>query len=272
MTTTVVSPMANVHSGAQIGAGVRIDPFATVHEDVVIGDGTHIHANAVVQDGARIGKNCRIFPGAIISTLPQDLKYQGEYTTTEIGDGVTIREFATINRGTSHSGKTVIKTGALIMAYVHVAHDCHIGQGAILANGVNLAGHIQIEDHARIGGMSAIHQFVRVGKLAMVGGGSLVGKDVPPYVLTGRYPLRYSGLNSVGLKRFGFNEKQRTTLQEIYRVIFMSGLNLSHAIQKVEEAFHADPLRDEVLAFVRASERGLCKGFQGLRGVGPQLG
>jgi UDP-N-acetylglucosamine acyltransferase len=262
MKETQVSTLSYVHPGAELGEGVVVEPFATIYEDVVVGSGTWIGSNAVIQAGSRIGTNCKIFPGAIISTIPQDLKYQGEYTTTELEDGVTVREFATINRGTSYSHTTLVKQGALIMAYAHIAHDCVIGEGAIISNTVNIAGHVIVEDFAIVGGMCAIHQFCQIGQHSMISGGTLVRKDVPPYIIAARNPISYMGTNYRGLSRRGFSHTKIQELQEIYRVIFLAGNNLAQAVNIIEREFEPTPERDAVLTFVAKSDRGLLRGYQ----------
>jgi UDP-N-acetylglucosamine acyltransferase len=204
----MIHNLAFVNPEAKIGENVSIDPFSVIHNDVEIGDGTWIGSNVTVYPGARIGKNCKIFPGAVISAVPQDLKFDGEETLVIIGDNTTIRECVTLNRGTKDKFKTAVGSNCLIMAYSHLAHDCIVGNNVIIANGVQVAGHVTIQDYARIGGLSAIHQFGIVGRNVMIEGGSMVSKDVPPFVKAGRYPLTYEGVNSVGLRRFGFsNEK-----------------------------------------------------------------
>lgn len=257
-------PLAYVHPNAQIAHNVAIDPFVFIDNDVVIGEGTWIGSGAVIYSGARIGKNCKIFPGAVISAIPQDLKFQGEYSTVEIGDNVTIRECVTINRGTVDRHKTVVKDNALLMAYVHVAHDCIVGKNCILANAVNMAGHVVIDDYAIVGGMSAIHQFVTIGKHVMISGGSLIGKDIPPYTKAGRHPVSYEGINSIGLRRRGFDNKIITQIQDIYRVIYFSGTLTSDALTIIERDFEATEERDEILNFIRnsgAHGRGIMKGY-----------
>jgi UDP-N-acetylglucosamine acyltransferase len=261
-TETLKYPLTHIHPDAQIAAGVVVEPFATIQGDVVIEEGCWIGPNVVIQDGARIGKNTKIFPGAVISSIPQDLKFGGEKTTCIIGDNCTIREYATINRGTSQSGSTVIKNHVLVMAYAHVAHDCVVGDHAILANAVNLAGHVLIDEYAIIGGMSAIHQFVRIGRHSILQGGSLVGKDVPPFCKGAHFPLRYSGVNAVGLRRRNFEVSVINQLQDIYRLLFASGKNVSQALEAIEGSIAATPVRDEILGFVRASERGIMKGYR----------
>jgi UDP-N-acetylglucosamine acyltransferase len=213
-------------------------------------------------DGARIGKNCRIFPGAVISAPPQDLKYKGEPTTVTIGDNTVIRECVTLNRGTAlDKNTTAIGPNCLLMAYVHVAHDCLIGSNVIIANAVQLAGHIDIQDYAFIGGVSAVHQFVKIGAHAMVSGGSLVRKDVPPFTKAAREPLGYSGINSIGLRRRGFSSEKINEIQEIYRIIYLSGLNNTMALNEIELKMTPSKERDEILNFIRNSERGIMRGF-----------
>lgn len=250
-----------IHPEAKIGKDVTIDPFTVIHEDVEIGEGTWIGNNVTIFPGARIGKHVRIFPGAVISAVPQDLKFAGEKTTAEVGDHTTIREHVTINRGTTAAGKTVVGSHNLLMAYVHVAHDCMVGNHCILANGVTLAGHIVIHDHAIIGGLSAVHQFVRIGSHVMISGGSLVRKDVPPFVKAAHEPLAYVGVNAVGLRRRGFSNEQIAEIQEIYRKIFVSGLNITHALDSVEREITPSSERDQILSFARNSSRGLMKGY-----------
>lgn len=254
-------PLANVHPEAVIGSNVVIEPFATIQKDVVIGDGCWIGPNAVICEGARLGKNVKVFPGASVSSIPQDLKFAGEKTETFVGDNTVIRESVTISRGTVDKHKTVIGKNCLLMAYVHIAHDCIIGNNCIFANAVQVAGHVTIEDYAIIGGASALHQFVRVGAHVMLSGGSLVRKDVPPYTKAAREPLTYAGINSVGLRRRGFSTEKINEIQEIYRYIFLKGLNNSKALDAVERELPSTPERDYIVNFIRSSERGVMKGF-----------
>jgi UDP-N-acetylglucosamine acyltransferase len=212
-------------------------------------------------EGARIGKNCRIFPGAVISAIPQDLKYDNEYTLVKIGDNTTIREFVTINKGTVAAGETVIGSNCLLMAYVHVAHDCQIGNNVILANSVNLAGHISIEDWAILEGMVAVQQFIHIGTHAFIAGASLVRKDIPPFVKAAREPVSYVGINSIGLRRRGFSNEKINEIQDIYRILFLSGHNVSRAVQIVETTMHPTDERDEILSFINKSTRGIMKGY-----------
>jgi len=258
----MISPLASIHPEATLGSNVHVDPFTMIHKNVVIGDNTWIASNVTIMEGARIGKNCKIFPGAVISAIPQDLKFSGENTTAEVGDNTTIREFVTINRGTIALGKTVVGNNNLLMAYVHVAHDCIVGNHCILANGVTLAGHIVVDDYAIIGGLSAVHQFVHVGSHVMVSGGSLVRKDVPPFTKAAREPLSYVGVNSVGLKRRGFTAERITDIQNIYRIIYLKGFNHTEALETIEREITASPEKNYITEFIRTSQRGIMKGYQ----------
>lgn len=254
-------PLANIHPEAKIGDNVVIDAFATVKNDVIIGDGCWIGPNAIIWEGSRLGKNVKVYPGASISSVPQDLKFAGEKTETFIGDNTVIREYVTISRGTADKHKTVIGSNCLLMAYVHVAHDCLIGNHCIFANAVQLAGHVEIDDWAIIGGSSAIHQFVKVGSHVMISGGSLVRKDVPPYTKAAREPLTYCGVNTIGLRRRGFTSEKISEIQDIYRFIFLKGMNNSKAIDLVEKELPPSQERDYIINFVKGSERGVMKGF-----------
>lgn len=251
-----------IHENAQIGNNVTIEHFSAIYEDVVIGDNTWIGPNVTIFPGSRIGKNCKIFPGAVIGAIPQDLKFEGEYTTVEIGDYVSVRECSTINRGTASSGATKIGNHTLLMAYVHIAHDCVIGNHCILANATNLAGHVTIEDHAYFGGMSGAHQFTKIGKHSFISGGSMIGKDVPPFCLVMRNPAQYAGINSIGLKRHAFSVEEIHLIQDIYRLIFgNNGLNTTQALTKIMEEIPAVPVRDYIVDFIKTSERGIIKGI-----------
>lgn len=253
--------LANVHPEAKIGNNVIIEPFATIKDDVVIGDGCWIGPNSVIWEGARLGKNVKVYPGASISSIPQDLKFAGEKTETFIGDNTVIREFVTISRGTADKHKTEIGSNCLLMAYVHIAHDCTIGNNCIFANAVQVAGHVVIEDWAIIGGSSAVHQFVKVGAHVMVSGGSLVRKDIPPYTKAAREPLTYCGVNTIGLRRRGFTSEKISEIQDTYRIIFLKGLNNSKALDLVDKEIATSPERDYIVDFIRNSERGVMKGF-----------
>ena len=254
-------PLAYVHSESQVADNVVIEPFVTIDKDVIIGEGTRIGSNVTIMPGTRIGKNCRIFPGAVIGAVPQDLKFKGEYSTVEIGDNTTIRECVTINRGTAARGKTVVGSNCLIMAYVHIAHDCLVGNNVILVNSTLLAGEVIVDDWAIIGGMSGIHQFCHIGSHVMISGGSLVRKDVPPFIKAGREPLSYVGINSIGLRRRSFNNEKIREVQEIYRYIYQKGLNTAQAVEIIEAEMSATPERDEILLFVKDSKRGIIRGY-----------
>lgn len=254
-------PLAYVHPEAKVADNVVIEPFVSIDKDVFIGEGTRIGSSVTIMPGVRIGKNCRIFPGAVIGAEPQDLKFKGEYSTVEIGDNTTIREYVTINRGTSAKGKTVVGNNCLLMAYVHVAHDCVVGNNVILVNSTQLAGEVIIDDYAILGGMVAIHQFVHVGSHVMVSGGSLVRKDIPPFIKAGREPLSYVGINSIGLRRRNFSNEKIREVQEIYRYIYQKGLNISQAVEVIEAEMPASTERDEILLFIKDSKRGIIRGY-----------
>lgn len=254
--------LANVHPNAKIGDKVTIEAFATVADNVEIGEGSWIGPNAVVLSGTRLGSNCKVFPGAVVGAVPQDLKYEGEESILEVGNNVIIREYCTINRGTMANYKTQIGDNCLLMAYVHVAHDCIIGKYSILANNVNLAGHVEVGRNVVIGGLSAVHQFVKIGDHAMIGGGSLVRKDVPPFVKAAREPLSYAGVNSVGLRRRGFSNKQINHIQDMYRILFVKGHNTRQAIRTIEATIKASPEREQILSFLSETDRGVMKGFR----------
>lgn len=257
----MISKLSQIHEDAVLGEGVHVDPFTMIHEDVTIGEGTWIGSNVTIYPGARIGKNCKIFPGAVISAIPQDLKFQGEKTLVEIGDNTTIRECVTISRGTLDKMTTRVGSNCLLMAYVHIAHDCIVGNNVIIANAVQVAGHVIIDDWAIIGGSSAIHQFVKVGMHSMISGGSLVRKDVPPFTKAAREPLSYAGVNSLGLRRRGFSSETISHIQDVYRYLFLNSLNNSRALEEIEVNLPATKERDEIVNFIRSSERGVMKGY-----------
>lgn len=249
--------LANVHPEAKIGNNVIIEPFATIEKDVEIGDGCHIQANAIIRQYTKMGKNCKVFPGAVIGAIPQDLKFRGEITTVEIGDNTTMRECATINRGTAAKGKTVVGSNCLLMAYSHLAHDCIVGNNVIIGNASQIAGEVEIDDFAILSGSVLVHQFVRIGAHIMVQGGSKVGKDVPPYILAGRDPLIFSGINSVGLRRRKFSNKQISTIQDIYRMLYAKGYNITQALELIEEKMPESAERNEIIQFIKKSARGI---------------
>ncbi|MEI7676139.1 MAG: acyl-ACP--UDP-N-acetylglucosamine O-acyltransferase [Bacteroidales bacterium] len=257
-------PLAYIHPDAQIASNVVIEPFVTIDKNVVIEEGSRIGSNVTIFEGARIGKNCNIFPGAVISAVPQDLKFHGENSVAIIGDNTTIRECVTVNRGTASKSKTVIGKNCLIMAYCHVAHDSILGDNVIMSNAVQVAGEVRIDDFAIIGGGSLIHQFCHIGSHVMLQGGSHVNKDVPPFVKAGRNPLSYAGINSIGLRRRGYTNETIRDIQEIYRYLYLSGLNNSDAIEHIETELPASKERDEIILFIRNSQRGIIKGYGGL--------
>jgi UDP-N-acetylglucosamine acyltransferase len=257
----MISPLANVHPEAKIGTNVTIDAFASIEKDVVIGDNTWIGSGAVIHDGSRIGKNCRIDCCAIIGGLPQDLKFKGEYTTVEIGDNTSIREFVTVNRGTASKMKTVIGSNCLIMSYVHIAHDCNIGNNVVLVGYTGLAGEAIVDDWAILEGSCLVNQFVHIGCHTFVAGASKVSKDIPPFVKAAREPLTYVGINSIGMRRRAFTGDKINEIQGIYRYLFQKGLNNSQAVDYIEENMPATAERDEIITFVRGSKRGIMKGY-----------
>jgi len=254
-----IHPSAIVDKNAELHDTVQVGPFSIIEGDVVIDAGTTIASNTLLASGTRIGKNCRIFNGAVLATVPQDLKFKNEKTTLEIGDNTTVREFCTLNRGTTHSYKTVIGSNCLLMSYVHVAHDCRLGDNVILANAVNMAGHVQIQDFVGIGGMDPIHQFVRIGQHAFVGGGLRVDRDVPPYILAAGDPLTYAGLNSVGLRRRGFDSELLMQMKRVYKLIYRSNLNVTQALTRIKEEFELVPEIKNIVDFIESSERGIIK-------------
>ena len=256
----MISTLAQIHPKANIGKNVTIDAFAVIDEGVTIGDDSHIMSHVTIFKGTTIGKACRVFPGAAIGAIPQDLKFVGEETTVEIGDHTTIREYVTVNRGTKDSWKTVVGSNTLLMAYCHIAHDCRIGDHVILANCVQLAGHIVVGDWAMLAGMCAVHQFVHIGKHAFISGGSLFGKDVPPYIKAGRKPLGYAGVNSIGLQRRGFTQEKINEILEIYRNLYLRRLNISQAMEIINNELPASDEKDEIVNFINASKRGIIKG------------
>ncbi len=255
----MISALACVDQEARIADQVTIGPFTTIHKNVVIGENTSIGSNVVIMEGARIGKNCQIFSGAVIAAIPQDLKFAGEDTTVVIGDHTIIREYVTISRGTKDKYVTQIGSGCLLMAYVHIAHDCIIGNDCIFSNAVQMGGHVMVDDCVTIGGTAAIHQFVRIGKYAMIGGGSLVRKDIPPYIKSAREPMRYCGVNSIGLRRKGIKNEKINMIQKIYRYIFQKNMSYTAAIHYVSLHTPVSEERDEIINFIKNSERGILK-------------
>ena len=255
----MISNLAYIHPEAKIGKDVIIEPFAYVAANVTIDEGTWVGPNSTIMDGARIGKKCRIFPSAVVSGIPQDLKFRGEDSTAEIGDNTTIRECATVNRGTAAVGKTIIGAGCLLMAYSHIGHDCFIGNNVIVGNSTALAGEVDIDDWAILSAGTMVHQFAHIGAHVMIGGGAKVRIDVPPFIKADRDPLSFLGLNSVGLIRRGFEKERIDEIHEIYRAIYLRGMNFSQAMEFVEKEFKSSPDRNYILEFIRKSERGIIR-------------
>lgn len=254
---SIISNLASISPKAQIGKNVTIEPFSVIGEDVVIGDNTWIASNVNIFAGSRIGKNCKIFPTAVIGAVPQDLKFHGEYSTVIIGDNTTIREAVTINRGTEDRQTTKIGDNCLIMAYVHVAHDCLIGNHCILSNATQLAGHVTLDDYSIMGGVSGSLQKLRIGKHAFVSGGTLLGKDVPPYMKVMYTPGNYAGVNTLGLLRRGFTRETIEQIVEIYKIIYNSDLNTSQAIKHIQENIPPSIEKDEIVSFIQQSVKGI---------------
>ena len=257
----MIDKLANIHPGAKIAKDVKVESFATIYEDVEIGSGSWIGPNVVIMNGSRIGKNVQIFPGAVISGDPQDLKFKGEVTTVEIGDNTIIREYVTINKGTKANDRTVVGKDCLIMSYVHIAHDCVVQDRVILGSYAGLAGEVEVDNWAIIGPGSLVHQFVRIGAHVMIQGGSRVPKDVPPFAMAGREPVSFTGINSIGLRRRGFTNETIYAIQEVFRIIYQRGLNISDALHFVEANLPASKERDEIILFIRASKRGIIRGY-----------
>ena len=260
-----IHPLATVHPDAKLGDNVEVGPYAYIAANVEIGDGCKILPHATIFDYVKMGKNCTVFPGAVIGAIPQDLKFDGEVTYVEIGDNVNIRECATINRGTKASGKGVTKIGSntLMMSYTHVAHDCTVGEHCILVSYVGIAGETDVDDWAILGGGTMAHQFSKIGKHAMVGGGSKINKDIPPFILCGRDPITFAGINIVGLRRRGFTSDQIRNIKDIYDIIYSSGMNVSDACARVEIGFPQSEERDTILNFIRNSKRGIVRSNSG---------
>ena len=254
-----IHPTAIVDPKTELGNNVTIGPYSIIESDVRIGDGCRIASNVLIGSGARLGKNVEIHHGAVVGTVPQDLKFGGEKTTAEIGDNTVIREYVTVNRGTVDRLKTIVGSDCLLMAYAHVAHDCVLGDKVIMANAVNLGGHVKIDDWAIVGGLVPVHQFTRIGKHAMIGGGFRVVQDVCPFALMAGCPLRVVSVNHVGLSRRGFSEETIKTLKAAFKILFRSKLNTSRALSRVEEEIEMIPEIAEVIEFFKTSERGVVK-------------
>jgi len=255
----MISNLAFIHPEARIAKDVIIEPFAYVAGNVIVGEGTWIGPNATILDGARIGKKCNIFPSAVVSGIPQDLKFRGEDSTVEIGDNTTIRECATVNRGTAAVGKTSVGNNCLLMAYSHIGHDCLLKNNVIIGNSTALAGEVNVDDWAILSAGTMVHQFAHIGAHVMIGGGGKVRIDVPPFIKADRDPLSFLGLNSVGLTRRGFEKERIDEIHEIYRIIYQQGMNISQALDYIEKEFKPSADRDYILEFIRKSERGIIR-------------
>jgi UDP-N-acetylglucosamine acyltransferase len=255
----MIDPQTHIHPNAKLGTNVTVDPFSVIHDNVEIGEETWIGSNVTIMPGARIGSNCRIFPGAVIAAIPQDQKFDGEYSTVEIGNHTTLREFVTIHRGTKDKWVTHVGNHCLIMAYSHIAHDCYIGNHCILSNCAQVAGHAVMEDYAILGGMSGLHQFVKIGAHAFIAGGSVAFKDVPPYVKAAGNPVMYAGINSEGLKRRGFPAEKINAILNIYRYLYVKGNNTSQAIELIEKEIPESEERNHIIKFIHESGRGIIK-------------
>ncbi len=252
-----IDSKALVDKKAQIGNNVKIGPFSIIENNVIIEDNTEIGTNVFIASGTRIGKNCKIFHNAVLGTVPQDLKFENEETTLEIGDDTTIREFCSLNRGTSHSGKTIVGNNCYIMVYAHIAHDCLIGNNVIISNACNMRGHVEIHDYANISGLVPIHQFVKIGKHSFISGGCRVPKDVPPFILASGEPLSYCGPNIVGLTRRGFSTDTISKLKVVYRIIYKMNMNVSQAVEKIKSEVEITPEVKDILDFIEISKRGI---------------
>lgn len=257
----MISNLASVSADATLGENVSVAPFTSIYEDVIIGDNTKIGPNVTIYPGTRIGKNCEVYPGAVLGAVPQDLKFEGEYTTAEIGDDTIIRECVTIHRGTKDRFKTVVGNNCLLMGYVHVAHDCLIGNNVILANYTGLSGHVQIDDYAILEGKVAAQQFMHIGAHSFIAGASLIRKNVPPFVRAAREPLSYAGINAVGLRRRQFSDEDIKMIEDIYRVLFVQNNNISKGIHALQEELPSSPLKQQVIDFINSSEKGIIRGL-----------
>jgi UDP-N-acetylglucosamine acyltransferase len=257
MTASLIHPTAIIAPDADIAADVEIGAFAIIGEGCTIGSGCVIAPRATLERNVTLGRGVRVGIGTVLGGAPQDLKYAGEETTVEIDDGTVIREYATINRGTAHSFKTTVGTNCLLMSYVHIGHDCRIGNSVILSNVVQLAGHVTIEDKAIISGVSAVHQFARIGRHSFIGGMSRVSKDIPPFLKAVGNPVKLYGLNTIGLQRSGMDDETIRELKRAYRLLFRSDLNVTQAIERAQTEI--EPLAEvkELIRFVEASERGV---------------
>lgn len=257
----MISKLASVSSNTKIADDVIVEPFTSIYEDVEIGKGSHIGPNVTIYPGTRIGENVKVFPGAVLGAVPQDLKFGGEYTTAEIGDNTTIRECVTIHRGTTDKMKTVVGKNCLIMGYVHIAHDCTLGNNVILANYAGLSGHVQIDDYAILEGKVAAQQFMHIGAHAFIAGASLIRKNVPPFVRAAREPLSFAGVNAVGMRRRNFSENDVKLIEDIYRILFVQNNNISKGLQSLNDELPDSKLKKMVVDFIENSEKGIIRGL-----------
>lgn len=257
----MISKLASVSSNTKIADDVIVEPFTSIYEDVEIGKGSHIGPNVTIYPGTRIGENVKVFPGAVLGAIPQDLKFGGEYTTAEIGDNTTIRECVTIHRGTSDKMKTVVGKNCLIMGYVHIAHDCTLGNNVIMANYSGLSGHVQIDDYAILEGKVASQQFMHIGAHSFIAGASLVRKNVPPFVRAAREPLSFAGVNAVGMRRRNFSEEDIKLVEDIYRILFVQNNNISKGVQSLNSELPDSKLKSMVIDFIEQSEKGIIRGL-----------
>lgn len=257
----MISPLANVSPKAKIGKNVTIEGFVTIYENVEIGDNTYIHPNVIIYPDTIIGSGCQIFPGAIIGIVSQDLKYKGEKSNTVVGNNTIIREYVTIHKGTADRMTTSVGNNTMLMAYSHVAHDCIIGNNVILANYVGLAGHVTIEDFVIVEGFSGIQQFVSIGSHSFVAAFSQIRKNIPPYIRVAREPLQYIGVNSIGLARRGFEKEVIHHIEDIYRLIFVRGHNVTKALELVEQEITNSDVKTQIVDFIKASKDGIIKGI-----------
>lgn len=257
----MINKLAQVSDKAQLGENVTVESFTTIYDDVVIGDGTYIHPNVTIYPGTRIGKNCEIFPGAVIGVIPQDLKFEGENTTVEIGDNTIIRECVTIHRGTKDKWKTVIGSNCLLMTYVHIAHDCQVGNNVILASYVGLAGHNIVEDFAILEGKVGTQQFIRIGEHSFIAGGALVRKNVPPFVKAAREPIGFAGVNSIGLRRRGYSDEKVKQIEDIYRILYVMNNTVGKGVEDIKANVADSEVKDQILSFIAESDKGIIKGM-----------
>ena len=255
-----IHPSAIIDPKAQIGKNVDIGAFSTVNDDVIIGDNVVIGTGAFIDSGTRLASNCKVGHYSILGNAPQDLKYKDEKTYLEVGEGTIIREFSTLNRGTTYHYKSVIGKNCFIMTYVHIAHDCLIGDNVIIANAVNMGGHVEIDSHAIVGGLTAIHQFTKIGQHAFVGGGLRINKDIPPYIRVAGDPARYAGTNFVGLERKGFSKEVILEIKRAYRFIYQSSDTVAEASERIKKDLQSYPEIQELLEFLKRSERGIIRG------------